>query len=152
MALRKSPYLVSLAILPLLSACGGATTGGKVRSTSVATPPKPALTAPQQVRPPMRYRPRNPQVQAQLLATPGLEGVMGVTAVELTSRLGTARLDVWEGDARKLQFSNPACVLDIYLYPEAQGREPESAYVEARRSSDGQDVDRAACIAAFRKR
>ena len=41
-------------------------------------------------------------------------------------------------------------MIDIYLYPEAQGKEPQATYVDARRQSDGQDVDRAACIAALR--
>jgi len=51
-----------------------------------------------------------------------------------------------------LQFSGTACVLDVYLYPPAAGSEPEATYVDARRSSDGQDVDRAACIVALRSR
>ena len=71
--------------------------------------------------------------------------------VELLRQFGTARLDVWEGDARKLQFAGNACVLDVYLYPSERGKEPEATYVDARRPSDGQDVDRAACIAALRK-
>jgi hypothetical protein len=57
---------------------------------------------------------------------------------------------VWEGDARKLQFSGSPCILDVYLYPGAQGREPQATYVDARRS-DGRDVDRAACVQALRK-
>jgi len=96
----------------------------------------------------MRYRPRNPQV----LALPGLEGVIGQTMDGLTRQFGPARLDVWEGDARKLQFSGTACVLDVYLYPAAPGSEPQATYIDARRTSDGQDVDRAACIAALRAR
>ncbi|MBW8785081.1 MAG: hypothetical protein JF593_10670, partial [Novosphingobium sp.] len=66
-------------------------------------------------------------------------------------QFGEARLDVWEGDARKLQFTGVPCVLDVYLYPVAPGREPQATYVDARRPSDGKDVDRAACIAALRK-
>ena len=46
---------------------------------------------------------------------------------------GTPRLDIVEGDARKLQFSGGACVLDVYLYPPAAGREPETTYIDARR-------------------
>ncbi|MCB2057825.1 MAG: hypothetical protein KDE30_07920, partial [Novosphingobium sp.] len=71
---------------------------------------------------------------------------------ELTGQFGTARLDVYEGDARKLQFVGSACVLDVFLYPPAPGREPEATYVEARRASDAQDVSDAACIAALRRR
>ncbi len=50
---------------------------------------------------------------------------------------------------RKLQFSGTACVFDIYLYPPAPGSEPTAAYADARRASDGQDVDRAACAGAL---
>lgn len=71
---------------------------------------------------------------------------------ELVDQFGPARLEVWEGDARKLQFTGSACVLDVYLYPPAPGREPEATYVDARRASDGQDVDRAACVSALRGR
>lgn len=83
---------------------------------------------------------------------PGLEGVVGATAPDLTRQFGPARLDVWEGDARKLQFTGEACVLDIYLYPTSQAQEPQAAYVDARRASDGKDVDRAACVKALRGR
>jgi hypothetical protein len=87
-----------------------------------------------------------------VIAGPGLEGVVGARAQDLIDQFGPARIDVWEGDARKLQFTGQPCVLDIYLYPAAPGREPEATYVEARRASDGQDVDRAACVSALRGR
>ncbi len=83
---------------------------------------------------------------------PGLEGVIGATGADLTRQFGAPRLEDWEGDARKLQFTGSACVLDVYLYPSDASREPQAAYAEARRSSDGRDVDRAACVAALRKR
>lgn len=83
---------------------------------------------------------------------PGLEGVIGATATSLARQFGPPRLDVWEGSARKLQFTGNACILDIYLYPAARGAEPQATYVEARRASDGADVDRAACVSALRKR
>lgn len=134
----------SIALLPavaLLAACGGS--GGTQKIKSVAVPP-PAKVV---VRPPVRTPP--PSARIQVL--PGLEGVIGADRNELLRQFGTARLDVWEGDARKLQFSGNACVLDVYLYPPERGKEPEATYVDARRPSDGQDVDRAACIAALRK-
>ena len=43
------------------------------------------------------------------------------------------------------------CVLDVYLYPSAQGREPQATYIDARRASDGKDVDRPDCIRALKK-
>ena len=88
---------------------------------------------------------------ARLRSLPGLEGVIGVDSATLQRMFGRPRLDVWEGDARKLQFSGEACVLDVYLYPARPGVAPTSTYVDARRASDGLDVDRAACVKALRK-
>lgn len=102
-------------------------------------------------RPGVRQPVVQPPPKAQVQMLPGLEGVIGSTAAQLSRQFGQARLDVVEGDARKLQYSGNACILDIYLYPSAQGREPQATYVDARRASDGQDVDRAACIGALRK-
>lgn len=82
---------------------------------------------------------------------PGLESVIGQDAAALSRRFGPARLDVREGDARKLQFGGRPCVLDVYLYPMEPRGEPQATYVDARRESDGQDVDRAACVASLRK-
>lgn len=134
-----------LALVAVVSACSS--TGGKPRGAGAPKPPVVRQGKPRQpVRPPVNRPPPVPQVQ-QL---PGLEGVIGGTASDLTRRFGAPRLDVLEGDARKLQFSGTPCVLDVYLYPPAAGREPQATYVDARRS-DGRDVDRAACIQALRK-
>lgn len=131
---------------PLLAACGGASqpvqSTGPVKRPAVARATPPPMTP----RAPVR---RVPQAQVQML--PGLEGVIGATAIDLSRQFGTARLDVWEGDARKLQFSGNACVLDVFLYPPTKGREPEATYVDARRV-DGEAVDRAACVAALKRR
>lgn len=137
--------LAALVLIPFLAACAS-TSSGNVQSsgTSVSKP----RTSPGSVRAPSRYKPRTPQIQS----LPGVDGVIGSTTAELTRQFGPAQLEVWEGDARKLQFSGEACVLDVYLYPPEQGREPQASYVDARRPADGQDVDRAACIAALRKR
>ena len=143
----RREILAILALAPLLSACGGE--GGKVQSASA--PPPPRSSPPSRVlkyRQPVR-QPAPPPPQVQHLT--GLEGVIGATPSELTRQFGPARLDVWEGDARKLQFSGDACVLDIYLYPSAQGREPQATYIDARRASDGKDVDRPDCIRALKK-
>jgi hypothetical protein len=83
------------------------------------------------------------------MRAPGLENVIGQDAAQLGRKFGRARLDIPEGDARKLQFSGEACVLDIYLYPLRPGTQPVATHVEARRASDGRAVDRAACIAAL---
>jgi hypothetical protein len=133
-----SPKLfTALAIAPLLAAC--ASSGGGTAA--------PAASAPTVVRAPVRRTP--PPVH--VIALPGTEGVIGATRADLLRQFGAARLDVWEGDARKLQFTGSACVLDVYLYPKSSGAEPQATYVDARRPSDGRDVDRASCIAALRK-
>lgn len=140
-------FLAPLVSLALLSACGGGTTTS-TKVKSVSTPPPAPPPARVVVRPPVHSPP--PSAKVQVL--PGLEGVIGANQADLIRQFGPARLEVWEGDARKLQFSGQACVLDIYLYPAQRGAEPEATYVEARRASDGQEVERAACVVALRKR
>jgi hypothetical protein len=126
----------------LLAGCGG-------QQTRVISTPRQAhrpAHPPQPVRAP-------PRPEAQVLRLPGLEGVIGSDARALTAEFGSPQLDVREGDARKLQFSGEPCVLDVYLYPpDKGGGEPRATYVDARRASDGQDVDRAACVAALKRR
>ncbi|MGN3974708.1 hypothetical protein [Tsuneonella sp. SYSU-LHT278] len=88
---------------------------------------------------------------AKIMNLPGVEGVIGADEAALQRQFGAPRLNVWEGDARKLQFSGEACVLDVYLYPPSPGAKPTATYVDARRASDGLDVDRAACVRALRR-
>lgn len=141
----RTPMLTLLALLPMLAACGA-----DKRPVQSASAP---LAAPRQHSrlPPVRQPVRQPVTPPHALAAPGLEGVIGSNQAELARQFGAARLEVWEGDARKLQFVGTACVLDVFLYPSAAGREPQASYVDARRASDGKDVDRAACIAALRQ-
>ena len=135
---------LSIAMLAFVLA-GCATTAPPARTAPVST--KPALTKPA----PTRVRPsRKPPPSAIAQVVPGVEGVIGNDAAGLIRQFGKPRLDIVEGDARKLQFSGTACVLDAYLYPPVAGKEPLATYIDARRPSDGQDVDRAACIAALR--
>jgi hypothetical protein len=136
----RAETVAALALALLLSACGEA--GGTVHST-----PKVATTASHQT--PRKSKRPPPRMAIQPVA--GLEGVMGANSAELTRMFGQPRLDVWEGDAHKLQFSGTPCVLDVWLYPAAEGREPQASYVEARRATDGKDVDRATCVAALRR-
>lgn len=86
-----------------------------------------------------------------IMRLPGLEAVIGADARRLGELFGPPRLTVPEGDAVKLQFAGTACVLDVFLYPLRPGGLPAATHVEARRPSDGQDVDRAACVAALRR-
>ena len=147
----RTEWLALLLTLPLLAACGASGGGGTAQSASAATPAGGTPRLPSRL-PPVRAPVRASPPAAQALAMPGLEGVIGATSGDLIRQFGAARLDVWEGDARKLQFSTPACVLDVYLYPSAAGRDPQATYIDARRASDGKDVDRPSCIAALRHR
>lgn len=128
------------------------------RPAAPARPPKKAAHPPKTARPaapPPAHAPPPPpppRPEPQVLHLPGLESVIGADARTLTTEFGTPRIDTREGDARKLQFSGEACVLDIYLYPPDGGGEARATYLDARRASDGQAVDRAACVAALRQR
>lgn len=138
--IRLAAALLALA----LAGCAIAPPAARPASTGVVRP-APTHAVPTRVRPS-----RKPPVSATPQLVPGVQGVIGNDAAGLIRQFGKPRLDIVEGDARKLQFSGTACVLDAYLYPPAAGKEPLATYIDARRASDGQDVDRAACIAALR--
>ena len=133
-----------LLLIPLAAACTtvpSATPGGAPPPESRPVPPsRPQQPAPQGF------------VVPQILRLPGLENVIEKDGTALANMFGPPRLDVKEGDMRKLQFAGEACVLDVFLYPLRPNAEPVATYVDARRSSDGLDVDRAACVAALRRR
>jgi hypothetical protein len=88
---------------------------------------------------------------APVYSTNGLESVMGQGARALIALFGNPDLDVREGNARKLQFLGPACVLDAYLYPPRGGGDPVVVHVDAR-LPDGRDIDRSSCVAALSRR
>ena len=138
--------VLPIPLLLLVAAC--TTVPTSTQQTSTAPPPR----TPQPI-PPTRPAPPAAGVHApQIMRLPGLEEVIEHDAAALVSRFGDPRLDVHEGDMRKLQFAGEACVLDVFLYPLRAGAEPVATHVEARRASDGQDVDRAACVAALQRR
>jgi len=116
-------------------------------------PPPPAARPPAQAAPPPTV-PAPPPVAGfrapEIMQGPGLEGVIRQNEAALTRQFGTPRLNVTEGDMKKLQFTAPACVLDIYLYPLAPQAAPVATWLQARRSSDGREVDLRACMAAIR--
>ena len=130
------------ALVPALAACAPS-----VKQTRPARPAATQPVPPQQApaTPPTGFRP------ARVMSGPGLQGVIGADADALIRQFGTPRLDVWEADARKMQFTGTRCILDVFLYPPRQGAPETATWVDARRS-DGQDVDRAACVAAMKKR
>ena len=116
-------------LILLLAACGG----------GEYAPPPATLSQPE---------PR--MVHHAPLHDAALNGVIGADAEGLIRQFGQPRLDIRDGDARTLQWSGTACVLDAYLYPGDHGGRATTTFVDARRG-DGRDVDRTACITALRK-
>lgn len=88
----------------------------------------------------------------EVMQAAGLESVIGAPAGSLTRRLGEPRLDLFEGDVRKLQFAGRACVMDVYLYPLQPGAEPVATHVEARLREGGAPVDRGQCLNEIARR
>ena len=139
--IRFGPVLL---LVPLMAAC---------TAVPPATAPTPASRPPASGVPPTRpvAPPASPFRSPEIQHVPGLESVLEQDAAGLTRLFGPPLLDVREGDARKLQFAGSACVLDVFLYPLRTGAEPVATYVEARRASDGQEVDRVACAQALQR-
>lgn len=119
----------------MLAGCAGGSAGGTSAPARPAAPPRSTIV-------------RLPEV----MAPQGLEGVIGTDAAALTRRFGAPRIDLAEGDARKLQFTGATCVIDIYLYPQRPGTEPLAAHVVARQRQGGAEVDRGACIREVERR
>ena len=140
-------FIAAITLGLLLSACVSAP------PTRTAPPPPVRPPAQQQQVPPTQPPP--PPVAGfrmpQIMRGPGLGGVIEERAASLIQQFGAPRLDVTEGDMRKLQFASNACVLDIFLYPLRPGAEPVSTYLETRRASDGAAVDSLACLQALRR-
>lgn len=134
-------------LIPLLLATASLAACATVPQPSAPAPPP---RAPVQVQAPPPSQPPPRPVAGfrlpQILEGPGLAGVIREDRASLTRRFGVPRLDVVEGDMRKLQFTGSACVLDIFLYPLSPNGEPVATWLEARRESDGAAVDRASCI------
>jgi hypothetical protein len=129
-----SRALTGAALALALAGCGG----GEVRPARPGTPVSP--------------RGSSIVVVPEMMGPQGLEGVIGQDAGALVRRFGTPRLDVVEGDARKLQFAGRDCVLDIYLYPLRPDAAPVAAHVEARLRQGGAAIDRGACIREVERR
>ena len=133
--MRRALAIAAL-LATVLAGCAG---GGGVR--------KPATAARPSVRSTVADKPRSTIVVVpEVMSARGLSGVIGSPAAALTGRFGQPRIDLAEGDARKLQFAGLTCVLDIYLYPLAAAAEPTATHVEARIRQGGALIDPGACI------
>jgi hypothetical protein len=137
---------VAAFLLSLVAACAAVPSAQPPGARPARQPPRSGKVPPSTPAPPKPvFRP--PEIQR----LPGLESVIDKDAAALVRQFGKPQLEVREGDMRKLQFAGDPCVLDVYLYPLRPGSEPVATYVDARRASDGRDVDRASCIAALMK-
>lgn len=129
--MNKTAALIALALL--LGGCSAGASGSYIRTAPSAS--SATTTQSGGFRPP------------QVMRGSGLDSVIGRGAGALTSRFGEARIDLVEGDARKLQFASQTCVLDVFLYPVEAGNAPVATHVEARLRDGGAATDRASCIA-----
>ena len=121
-------------IILMVSACGGGTP-----PVSAGGSPPPAHVTP----PVERSHPRESERDGPLA---------GRDADALIALFGQPRLDRREGAARVLQFTGRDCTLDAYLYPPRERAEQLVTHVDARRGSDGADMDADQCVAALRRR
>jgi hypothetical protein len=135
-------------ILPML---GAAFLAGCATAIPPAQPAPARPAAPAPMTGPVAAPSSQGFIAPTIMRLPGLESVIGADARRLTELFGPPRLTVPEGDAVKLQFSGTACVLEVFLYPLRSGGPPTATHVEARRGSDGQNVDRANCVTALRR-
>ena len=100
-----------------------------------ATAPRQETAAP----PPPVQQPQQPMEQNALV---------GLTAQDLVRQFGAPALQIREGSSVKLQFRNPRCVLDAYLYPSGSGGTLKVTHVDTRLPS-GADMPQAACTTAL---
>ena len=123
-------------IILMVSACGG----GTVPPVSAGVSPPPAHAA------------HTPVERSHSRASDGDGPLAGRDADALIALFGQPRLDRREGTARVLQFTGRDCTLDIYLYPPRERAAQIVTHVDARRASDGADMDADQCVAALRRR
>ena len=100
--------------------------------------------------PPPRTTVEPPRVITSRRVPIGTDAVLGRTAPQLEAAFGVPVSQLVEGPARRLQFTGPLCVMDTYLYA-SEGGDPTVTHVDTR-TPTGEDIDRATCVAALRKR
>lgn len=140
----RGRLLTAALLATALAGCAGGASPGRKPSAAAPRPGfRPAAPAtPRSTRP----------VVPEVMAPAGLAGVIGSPAAALTSRFGSPRIDLAEGDARKLQFAGATCVLDIYLYPLTAAAEPTATHVAARLRQGGAPADPGACLREVEQR
>lgn len=91
--------------------------------------------------------PQSPVAQGPVTTGPGL--LLSLTTAELVGYFGNPALQVREGNSLKLQFRGRRCVLDAFLYPQANGAGVWRVTHVDTRDTSGRDMNQAACIAAL---
>ncbi len=71
--------------------------------------------------------------------------MLGRTEKSLRAQYGDPRLDIREGEGRKMQYLTKKCVVDIYLFPPSAGKEAQVVHIDARDDA-GRDLDRDGCV------
>lgn len=77
--------------------------------------------------------------------------IIGASARDLVAQFGQPRLDIRDPTAHKLQFGNGQCVMDAYLYPPRERREPVVTYAEARQTATGTAMPWQECARALKR-
>ena len=115
-------HRISLALVLFLAGCA---------TVSPVAPPQPAPVQP---------------------IVPDRAGLVGLTAQQLVSKLGSPALQVREGTSLKLQFRNSRCVIDAYLYPSpGDSRLAKVEHVDTRAPS-GIDSNEQVCVDLFQSK
>jgi hypothetical protein len=122
LAMTKNPMrrYLALSLTMFLAAC--------------ATAPRQEAVTPQPI-----VQPQQPAEQ---------NGLVGLTTQDLVGRFGAPALQVREGSSLKLQFRNPRCVLDAYLYPSGSDGTLKVTHVDTRLPT-GADMPQAACTTSL---
>jgi hypothetical protein len=110
-----------------LAACAGA--GEPVPAAAPATP-SPAPVAAQSPAPASPQQQATPQV-AVAAPIAGVRGLMGLTREAIGARLGQAGFVRRDGPAEVLRFRGRACLLDVFVYREADNTQ-RVTHVDAR--------------------
>ena len=169
----KHTYFLVITAMFALSACGGQSVKPQSASTKPATKPatkaaaavtkpvaksKSSLPAPgtgkaaATITRPVMPAPKGPSpkvpgtISFERRISGGVAGdMLGRNEKSLRAQFGEPRLNIVEGDGRKMQYVTAKCVVDIYLFPPAAGKEAAVVHIDARDDA-GRDMDRDSCV------
>lgn len=110
-----------------LAACAGA---GEPVPAAAPVSPSPAPVAAQSPAPASTQQQATPQV-AVAAPIAGVRGLMGLTREAIGARLGQAGFVRRDGPAEVLRFRGRACLLDVFVYREADNTQ-RVTHVDAR--------------------